>query len=291
MIRAESRNAGESVGLVLRSCLITLLALLIGTGCASLKSLMMEEPVPPGFKRIALQSHVELTSAGELAGDTHSDSAVKGVTIGFAAGAVTGGGLGFGWGLIACVPTAFFYPICLIIATGLGVIIGSVTGTFTGGSMGLPWKTTDEVNAALDRIQRERNFTDEFRSAVKTAIPRRKQVSRDRAEAIVTARLDEVDLRQHFRQRLSMRMHASMVQEWPSNSREPETRICEYVYTSPTMDVEDWLLHDGEFFVDTFTKGMESFAHWMARDLKAFATQRPEAEFGSTPATCFQFAD
>ena len=290
MIRAESRNAGEDVGLVLRSCLITLLALLVGTGCASLKRLMMEEPVPPGFKRIALQSHVELTGAGELAGDTHSDSAVKGVTIGFAAGAVTGGGLGFGWGLIACVPTAFFYPICVFVAVVVGVVIGSVAGTFTGGSTGLPWKTTDEVNAALDRIQRERNFTDEFRSAVKTAIPRRKQVSRDRAEAIVTARLDEVDLRQHFFQRLSMRMHASMAQEWSGNGGDPKTRTCEYVYTSLTMDVEDWLLHDGELFVDTFNTGMDSFAQWMARDLDAFSTRRPEAEFGSTPATCFQIA-
>ncbi len=57
------------------------------------------------------------------------------------------------------------------------------------------------------------------------------------------------------------------------------------------MDVEDWLLHDGELFVDTFTTGMDSFAQWMARDLDAFSTRRPEAELGSTPATCFQFED
>jgi hypothetical protein len=286
-MRGEIRRAAARSGRALRACLIALLALEIGTGCAYLPK-FGDEPVPPGFERIVLHSQVEKTNAGKLEGDTHSDSAVKGLTIGFVGGGVTGGGVGFGVGLITCVPTAFFYPICLIIATGFGVIIGSVAGTFTGASMGLPWKSTTRINQALDRVQREGDFSAEFRSAVQAAIPVEQQVGRDSAEATVTARLDSVDLRQHLRQRLSMRMHASLVQEWRSNGGEPQTRTCEYVYTSPTMDVEDWLLHDGQLFVDTFATGMGSFARWMARDLEAFSTRRAQPKTASAPATCFQ---
>ncbi|MBW2281310.1 MAG: hypothetical protein JRG76_01850 [Deltaproteobacteria bacterium] len=230
-----------------------------------------------------------MTDDGELEGDLHGDSAVKGVTIGFGAGAITGAGAGFGYGLIVCVPTAFFYPFCVVATTFVGFVVGAGTGLVAGGSTGLPWKTTGEVNTILERLQHEPGrVTRELEKAVKTAVPRKRQVGKDRAEAIVTARVDEFDLRQHFRQRLSLRMKASMMQEWQSNGGPPKTNTCEYVYTSSTMDVEDWLLHDGKLFTDTVNEGIGTFARWMARDLDAFSTRRAELETELAPATCFQ---
>jgi hypothetical protein len=82
-------------------------------------------------------------------------------------------------------------------------------------------------------------------------------------------------------------MRASMDQQWP-NGHEPLTKTCEYEYTSPPMDVEDWLLHDGELVRDTFGEGMETFAQWMARDLDAFAERRAKPAAAGVPATCFQ---
>ena len=286
MMRAQHRSPAGRSSRAFRACLIALLALQIGSGCAYFKA---PDPVPPGFQQIALRSQVDVTDDGELKGDMHGDSAVKGVTIGVGVGAVTGAGAGLAYGAIACVPTAFFYPICLIAATFVGFVIGTGTGLVTGGTMGLPWTTTNKVNAILEDLQDESaRFTNELDKAVKAAIPREKQVSEDRADAIVTARLLDIDLRQHFRQRLSLRMRASMVQQWPTNRQDPKTNTCEYEYTSPTMDVEDWLLHDGALFSDTFTEAFDTFAQWMARDLDAFSTRRAEPETESAPATCFQ---
>jgi hypothetical protein len=107
---------------------------------------------------------------------------------------------------------------------------------------------------------------------------------------VVIARLDEVDLHQHVRQRLSMSMLAIMTQEWGGGS-EPMSRTCEYEYRSAIMELEDWMLHDGKLFGDTFTDGMENLAQWMARDLDAFATRRAEPEMEGVPATCFQPQD
>jgi hypothetical protein len=180
------------------------------------------------------------------------------------------------------------YPFCVVALTVTGVVIGGTTGVIAGGTTGLPWKPSGEVNAILEDLQRERDFTKEFRDAVKAAVPGGRQVSEDRAEAIVTARLDDLDLRQHLRQRMSLRMRALMMQEWARASEDPKSKTCEYEYTSPTMDVEDWLLRDGELFGDTFTEGIDTFARWMGRDLKAFSTRRAQPKTEDAPETCFQ---
>jgi hypothetical protein len=276
-------------------CGVALLALEVGAGCALLRG---EEPVPPGFERVALRSEVVVTDEGQLEGDLHGDSTVKGVAIGLGLGSVSGGAIGFGWGTIACVPTAaggplavILYPVCVFAFTGVGVIAGGTSGMVAGGSTGLPWKTTNEVNAILDTFPSQRDFGHEFRGAVETAVPGETQVGEDGAEAVVTARLDDFDLRQHLRQRLSVRMRASMVQQWPANGGEGKTRTCAYEYTSPTMDVEDWLLHEGELFGQTFDSGVHTLAGWMARDLRAFALRSPEPQTEFAPATCFQLPD
>jgi hypothetical protein len=126
---------------------------------------------------------------------------------------------------------------------------------------------------------------------VKATVPARRQVSEDRAEAIVMARLDDVDLRQHWRQRMSLRMKAEMTQKWERDSEDPPINTCKYVYTFPTYEVEDWLLEDGKAFDVAFTDGISAFAHWMARDLEAFSTRTGQPEAVDEPATCFQVPD
>jgi hypothetical protein len=265
--------------------LILLLALEIGGGCAWFRK---EEPDPPPFQRIALRTQVDVEDDGELEGDLHGDTAVKGTAIGLGTGSVTGGGLGFWWGAATCGPATFLYGLCVAIVTAFGVVVGGTTGAVAGGTTGLPWKAAGKVNENLTEIQHKRSFPKEFRGAVKAAVPAAKQVREDRAEAVVTALLDDVDLRQHLRQRMSLRMHASMTQEWDRGKEDPPTRTCRYEYTSPTYDVEDWLLQDGKAFDDTFTEGISAFAHWMARDLQAFSTRTAQPETAEEPATCFQ---
>jgi len=265
-----------------------LLALEIGSGCALFKS---EEPLPPSFQRIAIRTQVHLDDDGDLEGDLHGNTAVKGVAIGLGTGSLAGGGIGFWWGTVSCAPTALFYGICVAVVTVAGVVVGATTGAITGGTTGLPWKAAGEVNETLAEIQHNRSFTKEFRTAVTAAVPAAKQVKADQAEAIVTALLDDVDLRQHLRQRMSLRMRASMTQKWDRDREDPPARTCRYEYTSPTYDVEDWLLQDGKAFDDNFTEGIGAFAHWMARDLEAFSTRTAQPKTAEEPATCFQVQD
>lgn len=157
---------------LVRNGLVALVVLQIGSGCA----LFRPDPTPPAFERISLQGQVEKTDDGKLEGDTHSDSALKGVTIGFVSGGITGGGLGLAYGAVACVPTAFFYPICLIVAVFVGVVVGAPTGMVLGGATGLPWKTTGEVDTLLANISRSRDFQREFQEAVMAAVPPKNQV-------------------------------------------------------------------------------------------------------------------
>jgi hypothetical protein len=202
--RSSRRGWGRRFG----SLLSVLLALEIATGCA----LFWKEPVPPPSQRIAIRTEVNVDDDGDLEGDLHGDTTVKGMFIGLGAGAVTGGGLGFWWGAAGCVTTGFLplYPLCVALSTVAGVVIGGPTGAVIGGTTGLPWKAAGEVNEILAEVEHKRDLTKEFPAAVKAAMRSRKQVSERNAQAIVTARLDEVDLRQHLRQRMSLRMRASM---------------------------------------------------------------------------------
>lgn len=271
-----------------RSLLSVLLALEIGTGCALFRK---EEPVPPPFRRIALRTQVEVNDDGYVAGDLHGDTTVKRMAIGGGQGGLVVGAYGFWVGTGVCTSIFFVYPLCLAAFTIAGAVVGGAVGVVAGGPTGLPWNAAKEVNETLADFQHKRNFTKEFRAEVKAAMPAEKQVNEHRAQAIVTARLEEVDLRQHLRQRMSLRIRASMTQEWERGSEDPPTRTCEYVYTSPIYDVEDWLLWDGKAFHDHFSEGIRVIARWMARDLRAFSTRKAQPKTAEEPATCFQVPD
>jgi hypothetical protein len=163
-----------------------------------------------------------------------------------------------------------------------------VTGAIVGGVGGLPSKTAGQVNQILVDLQRRREFGGEIQFAIEREVPRAKQVAAHQAEALVTARLDEVDLRQHYSERLSIRIHGSMIQEWDRGSGQPKSRICTYAFTSQIHDVEDWLQDDGRLFDVAFTDAVNHFGSWMARDLDAFARRRAQPASEGDPPTCFQ---
>jgi hypothetical protein len=303
MARRERRPSTQCRHIAVAAVAVSLSFLLVlefGAGCALFGG---PQPVPPLFERIAVRTTVDMTDEGELEGDLHGDTTVKGAAIGLGTGAIGGGGAGFWVGTATCAPAALFYGICVALVTVAGVVIGGIGGMVVGGTTGLPWKAAGEVNEVLAELQRERSFDRDFAAAVRSAIPAEKQLRLDVAavsqpgvasgprsdtEAIVLARLDEVDLRQHMGQRMSLRVLASITQEWESDGGELASNICRYEYTSPTHDVEDWLLNDGKAFDDYLTEGMSSIARWMARDLEAFRTRTARPETDGEPATCFQ---
>ncbi len=269
-----------------RTLVILSLVVICASGCA-----FWGDPTPPGFDKVALESEVERTDEGELEGDLHADTTVKNALIGGTAGAGTAAAVGAGAGALAATACGPFYAACLFPAMGFFALafapFGFVGGAFYGAIGGLPWATTEEVNAVLDRLE-QRDFTAELQVAIVGAVPGEKQVPPGEAQATVTARIDEFDLHQHYSERLSLSLRASMIQEWDRHLEKPKSHTCEYEFRTPKRDVEDWLLQEGLAFDEAFTEGIGTIALWMARDLEAFATRVEQPETEDAPETCYQ---
>jgi hypothetical protein len=291
------RSSATLLGWRFACPLSLLLAVLIAPGCA-----FWGKADPAAFERMDIQGRAEIDDDGELEGDLHADTTVKSALTGAGAGIVTMGGLGAATGLAVSTGCGPFLPLCVGPAVavwgGGGAVVGLLGGSIIGGIGGLPRETAEQVNEILLELQRTRDFPEEIRAAMAASVPAEKQLDRSRADegrpehlkpdAIVTARLDEVKLRQHYSDRVSLRMWASMIMDWELDTEEPNSRTCEYRYTSATADIENWLLQDGKLFHDTFTEGVDTFARWMARDLEAFATKTELPETDDAPETCFQ---
>jgi hypothetical protein len=270
--------------------LVLSLSLLAAPGCVWFSA------VPTGFERISLRAQVERDAQGGPEGDLVAYSTLKGVLVGSVVGlpsaAITGGGIGVGIGFLGCAPTLFLYPLCVALAGLAGVVIGAAVGLVGGGVMGgiggLPSETAKQVTASLSRLEEGRNLDDDLLAAVRAAIPQGKQVDAANAQATVTARLDEFDLGQHARDRLSVRLRAAMVQDWRPPGEEPKQKTCRYRYTSEKTEAETWLAGDGAPFGEAVTRGMQEIARWMNRDLEAFATGRELPKTETDPASCFR---
>jgi hypothetical protein len=270
--------------------LVLSLSLLSAPGCAWYAA------VPPGFEKISVHAQVERDDEGKIEGDLVAYSTLKGVlvgtVVGLPSGAVTGAGIGTGVGFLACAPTLLFYPLCVFFTAVTGVVIGAAVGLLGGGVMGfiggLPSETAKEVTADLARIEEGRRFDDDLLAAVRAAIPAEKQTDDDHAEAIVTARLDEFDLGQHWKKRLTVRLRASMLQAWTPPGEEREQKTCKYTYTSEKQDAASWLAEGGARFGEAVTRGMQEIARWMNRDLEAFAEKKELPATETDPASCFR---
>jgi hypothetical protein len=278
----------------LHGALALWLIVAIAPGCS-----FWADPDPPDFERMEVRGEAKTDDEGALEGDLHADTTLKGALIGGGSGAVTLGGAGVAASFVVCSPSALFYPACVVLGIvvlgGGGLIIGFVGGSVVGGIGGLPLETAEQVNDVLVRLQETRDLPAELGVAMSEALPEAKQIEPGadeagtlRPDAIVIARLDEVKLRQHSSERLSLRLWASLDIRWELEAEEPKTRTCKYEYTTPIADVEDWLLDDGAAFQDAFTDAVRIFATWMARDLDAFATRTAQDETDELPETCFQ---
>lgn len=270
--------------------LVLSLSLLAAPGCVWFQS------VPPGFEKMSLHAQVERDDKGNIDGDLVAYTTLKGVLVGFVVGvpsfAITGGGIGLGVGFLACAPTLFLYPLCVFSAAVTGAVIGAALGLVGGGVMGgiggLPSETAKEVTAALARLEEGRRFEDDLLAAVRAAIPAEKQVDDAKAQAVVTARLDEFDLGQHARDRLSVRLRAAMVQAWTPPGEERKEKTCRYRYSSDRKEAAAWLAGGGAPFGEAVTRGMQEIARWINRDLEAFAAQKELPRTESDPASCFR---
>lgn len=276
----------------LASLLVFVVVLPSSWGCA-----FFGDPLPPGFDTVSIRVEVERDKPGNIEGDLRAFSTLNGVLVGALTGvptfAVAGAAGGLGVGVLICAPTLIFYPFCVAGAIGLGFIGGAIVGLFGGITVGiiggLPSDTAEEVTAALARLEENRSFDEDLMTAMRFAIPEHKQAEEADAQAIVTARLEKFDLRQHSKDQLSLRLWASMLQTWEeSPDRRPNRKTCDYRYDSDKKDAENWLADGGIAFREAVTLGLETFARWMNRDLEAFASGIEFDETEEDPASCFR---
>jgi hypothetical protein len=282
-----------------------LLVVALLPGCA-----YWDKPDPPPFERMKLEGEAQYDEEGRLEGDLQPHTTLKGAVVGGGTGAVTLGTAGTIAAVVSCSPTALFYPLCLAVGIAIlgggGLVIGAVGGAVVGGVTGLPAETKDRVEVILRDLEASRQFAEEVLVALQEAVPEEKQfepledvmpgmqpregltATAIRPDAIVVASLDEVKLRQHTKDRLSIRMWSSMDMRWDLEAEEATVRTCEYEWTSETADVEDWLVDDGKRFHDAFSEGIRQIAEWMARDLEAFATRTELRGDDDTPPSCYQ---
>lgn len=278
-----------------RGALATLLALVLilpsNWGCA-----LFPDPIPPAFDTVSIRTEVERNKQDVMKGDFRAFSTLRGVLVGVATGApvfaVIGGAGAFSIFVFACAPSLFFYPICVLVATVIGAAGGFVVGLFGGVAVGmiggLPSKTANEVTEVLAHIEDGRRFDADFLHAMQRAIPEEKQADAADAEGVVTARLEKFDLRQHSKDRLSIRLWASMVQTWQGEDGKSKENTCKYRFDSKRSPAETLLVDGGVAFGEVVTLGMETFAGWMNRDLESFATQTELDKSESEPKTCYR---
>lgn len=260
-----------------------LLAAVLSIGCAT---------VPPAFDTVAISSTAEHNDDGELEGDLTADSPVKGALVGAGSGVALGAVGGFGVGLavsLGCGPFAIFCaPVAIIVGTFAGGAGGLLVGGAAGGFTGLSWSNTDAVNAVLLPLRTTTIVEEGLQAGLTEGVPAAQQAPPEQAEALVTAKFDEIDLRQHWGQKLSLRFWATMTQEWDRETDDPKSYTCDYEWTTEKEDVEVWLEEDGRAFGENFETAAATFARWMARDLDAFTTRIPQDETDDEPKTCFQ---
>ena len=273
--------------------LLLVVALLPASGgCAWFRA------VPPGFDTVSIQVEVERDKQGNVDGDLEAYSTLKGMLVGAITGgptfAIAGGAGGFALGVWTCAATGPFiilYPVCVAALTVIGFVggfaVGLVGGVTMGAIGGLPSEVADEITAVLAKLEEHRSFDEDFLAAMQRAIPKEKQVDGATAMATVTARFDEIDLRQHSGDRVSLRLWASMVQTWVEDGKEEES-TCKYRYDSERKEATTWLADGGVSFGEAARQGLETFARWMNRDLEAFAAETELDDTEEDPDSCFQ---
>ena len=203
-----------------------------------------------------------------------------------------GAGTGFAVGQ-GCAAAGPFYIFCLPVAIIVGAVIGGTVGLIGGGVYGgiggLSGKMATQVDEILLDLQLKRDFSAEIQAAMAHAVPSDIQSREGQSpDAIVTVRLEEVDLRQHYGSKLSIRMWSQMKMQRDLGFSEAKSRTCEYEYTTEKAHVNDWISDEGKLFHESFSSSIDTVAGWMSHDLEAFAGKTEFSKTENSPASCFQ---
>jgi hypothetical protein len=150
---------------------------------------------------------------------------------------------------------------------GIGAAAGATAGVVIGGLQGLPSEKAEQVTRVLADLAQTRDFQEELRSAVETALPENRRATLDQADARAALQLTELELEQHMSDAISIRIRAKMDLEWGANVDEPNTRSFEYEHETAERHVDDWLVENGAAFAAGFDESISTIAGQMSRDI------------------------
>jgi hypothetical protein len=239
------------------------LALLLTPGCAMFRGAEPE----PSFEKVAV------LSGGQTEVDLEADDTVKSALVGGGGGAVGGGivGAGAGAAVGAAAGGGMLSPATAVIGAGvvggMGAAAGATVGAVIGGLQGLPAQKAEQVTRILAGLAQTRDFQEELRSAVETALPEERRAPLDQADARATLQLTELELEQHLHDAVSVRLRARMDLQWDLELEKPHSRTTKYEYETPEQHVDAWLAENGAAFAAGFDQGIDTIARQMARDI------------------------
>ncbi len=198
------------------------------------------------------------TAAKDLEANSTAGKAARGIGTGAAGGMATGATAG-----LACGPFLWF---CVPFGALVGSVAGGVVGGVSEGAKGLPNDAAKAVSAALQQLDEERDFDRELESELTTALGER-VVAMEDAVATITLQITRIDLLQHSRKNLSLRMRADMTVTWERGAKRPRQQVNQYEFETARESVDAWLADDGARFGSGLSECVDRINRAMTRDL------------------------
>lgn len=225
--------------LLCRSTLLTLISLV--AACAG------QVPVQP--VAAGTQIHLTTTAAGIKTPDarTAGEMAGRNAAKGAGKGALGGAGLGVGASVV-CGP---FILLCAPIMAGGGAAIGLVAGTtvgaIDGGLKSLPREKARALQEIMSATFTEQDFGQTLHSEFEQQHSNHWTISDSEENLQVALTLDDLDIAQLSKDRLSLTMRVSMiVRHGPG--KDEVSDVVFYDYRSPSRHIDYWLADDGQNF-------------------------------------------
>ena len=125
-----------------------------------------------------------------------------------------------------------------------------------------------ELNATLGPLVDERDLQSRFAAAVSSELAHRRSVAptRDRADAILALRLHGLEVQQHARDRVSLRMTAAArVESGGENPGKPRAPWRATEHETPPRPFRDWVTSDGRALLEDLDAAIEEIADDVVR--------------------------
>ena len=245
--------------LLCRSTLLVVISLV--AACAG------KVPVQP----VAAGTHIHLTTSAagietpnaRTAGEMVSRNAAKGA----GKGALGGAGLGVGASII-CGP---FIILCAPVMAGggaaIGLVAGSTAGAIDGGLKSLPREQADALQEIMSVTFTEQDFAQTLHSEFEQQHANHWTISESEDNLQVALTLDDLDIAQLSKDRLSLHMRVSMiVRHGPG--KDDVSDVIYYDYRSPSHHIDYWLEDDGQNFRAEISNAVNSNVAKTIRTLK-----------------------